>query len=528
MGFYLNKSRVTASRVEILCLFYVSVLPSPPPHSCCSCHPGRHAVENKMADAWDDDDDDDFGTFECGLADSAGAAAAAAATVATPTKTPAWLLETQSIISSTEEFSRNTSKTSSKESLNNTTTAAAATATTTIAPPHESSSGDNLNKSAPSTFSDFLSSSAPTATPDPYQALREVVGATKSAKHLLDGTLNDGISFAATSLPTASGVAVVQETKQMTNAIKPPPVSEAPAVASSSSLASGAHQTNDLFCELQMKLLNAVTIKEQSELTLMKVREELSSVNVRVEQSLKLEVDRHQRELNDMKREHGEDMNEMHDRYKEIADTITKQLNSLHEASMKQQKLEYEKDVSEVTNKCLQLLEQQNECFKKQLKTTVNDHTQKYDEIKAELRKEFVTLIDSAAERITKQASESKGDMEALLKTSIDRELEVQRQMTSQLQRETAEELRSKFQEQLALDLKDERVRNESAMTKVAEDARKSAFEYCQREAKKNERTRAHHLGALQMLLTSSQEHLSKLNESSSALQLENSCSEDG
>ena len=52
-----------------------------------------------MADAWDDDDDDDFGTFECGLADSAGAAAAAATTVATPTKTPAWLLETQSIIS---------------------------------------------------------------------------------------------------------------------------------------------------------------------------------------------------------------------------------------------------------------------------------------------------------------------------------------------------------------------------------------------------------------------------------------------
>ena len=41
-------------------------------------------------------------------------------------------------------------------------------------------------------------------------------------------------------------------------------------------------------------------------------------MNVRVEQSLKLEVDRHQRELNDMKREHGEDMNEMHDRYKEV------------------------------------------------------------------------------------------------------------------------------------------------------------------------------------------------------------------
>ncbi|XP_078485215.1 uncharacterized protein LOC100177343 [Ciona intestinalis] len=422
-----------------------------------------------MTDNWDDDD---FGTFES--ADLNEGSAPSSATVNTSTNLPAWLLEAQAkpAISPThqrDELSQPV-KATNYEQLSLPSSVASIFDSTNTSVTSEEATGDTGHDTVPAVIS------APAVT---EYAFKAVFSDAASVPSVL-------------STEEKESVFVKKKEEKKVEEMK---------------------KESDLVVQLRGQLDSAIALKEQSEMSLNELREELNHKVEEMNEKIKRKEEDHSVMMMQLEERKSKELKLLQESSENTMREVTEQYTTLCNQVAADQKLQFEKQLLEITEKCCTMLNQQNELMTQQMTKQQSIFDEKLSSAMKQCKDDLDLLVEERIKMVEDRCSSASEAAVDGVKVQIEEEFERERNFNAKSKRDLVAELTLKHKEELRASVEEERERGDVIKRSAIEETRKSILRIAREEQQEMELTRDRHLNAIGILLTSSQEHLRHLRD---------------
>jgi len=268
---------------------------------------------------------------------------------------------------------------------------------------------------------------------------------------------------------------------------------------------SGRESEKDLkIFRLEEQILTFISKKETREESFNKICEKLSEEISQLKQNQEEERKRHKEEITRIKKKHTTDVEAMTSQWEQFTENFSQNLNKIFDTTLKDERLKHEADLMKITENCVTLLRQQAESLQKKWNQLEDEQKKDWENIKKDQEKKVLKLVGDSESKATE-------NQQSFIKDYIHDQL-----MNEQNEREKKEKVRDDelmqiFQNQLETELQFQREKSQKVIEEAVESAMHKVQDHCKYEHQRDEVTRKHHLSAVRMLLSASQEHLQKL-----------------
>uniref|UniRef100_H2Z319 Uncharacterized protein n=1 Tax=Ciona savignyi TaxID=51511 RepID=H2Z319_CIOSA len=435
-----------------------------------------------MSDNWDDDD---FGTFES--ADVNELKSSTSSSLNKPTHLPAWLLEAQ------------TSSTPPTSAIHESTGAAVAK--------HLEKSPGKVEET------DALASKSVISLPGADKTEDE----SKHSSVVPEYAFGDIFSNASTQpkpINTRSELMEEQRSEQEINEeLQWKQEKSDEKMKKEKHRRDNKEKERNLVLELNNQLDSAIALKQESEKTLKEVQEKLDATVKELNDEMQRKEAQHRIDLQQLEEKRKKDIKLQREDSENTMKELTEQYTTLCKQVADEQKLQFEKHLLEITEKCCVMLGQQNESMTQLLIQQNSMFDDKLSDSLARCRSDLGHFLEDQMKMVEEKCSRATEDVVAAAKVQIDKELSKELEINAKSKQDLVEELTRTHKEQIRASLGEERERTDIIIKNTIEETRESVSRIARQERQELELSRERHLGALSILLTSSQEHLRHLRD---------------
>ncbi|XP_039274302.2 uncharacterized protein LOC120348257 [Styela clava] len=252
--------------------------------------------------------------------------------------------------------------------------------------------------------------------------------------------------------------------------------------------------------KLQAELDKALIMKEQTQKSLESLQKEMRLLQEESSKALEENKEKHKKEIDSMKKQHQDEISELQKISEETVTLLTKQYSETWKLFEREKSIEVETNASAVTDKCINLLQQQQVAS---LKHIEDSKIAQENELKEILKREKESIASDVENTMEKEKEAFQETMRTKLKERMTEEAKQLQEIHVSTLKEALSTQQAHFEDILQSTLKREREHFAKTLKLAVKDAQeiteKAAKETIKLEAKRTKNQTM----AVKMLLTS-------------------------